>query len=44
MRRPLSIPDYSDSADNAFKRFAEAAMHRVSAKVPMEQWPGIANG
>ncbi len=44
---PVVIPDvidYSESADKAFERFAEAGMHRVSTKVPMEQWPGIATG
>lgn len=43
---PVVIPgvvDYSESADKAFERFADAGMHRVSTDLPIEQWPGIGN-
>jgi nicotinamidase-related amidase len=40
---PVVIPgviDYSDQADEAFKRFESAGMHLVRSTVPMEKWPG----
>jgi hypothetical protein len=33
--------DYTDPADQAFRRFAEAGMHVVQSTRPMEEWPGI---
>ena len=33
--------DYSDEADAAFRRFAEAGMHVVRSTEPMESWPGL---
>ena len=42
---PVVIPgvaDYTDGADAAFKRFAEAGMHVVRSTEPIEAWPGIA--
>lgn len=41
---PVVIPgviDYTDSAEEAFKRFAAAGMHRVRATDPLRQWPGM---
>lgn len=41
---PVVIPgviDYSDSADAAFRRFAEAGMHLVRSTDPVASWPGI---
>jgi len=41
---PVVIPgvvDYTDRADAAFKRFAEAGMHRVLSTDPLDTWPGI---
>jgi nicotinamidase-related amidase len=40
---PVVVPgaDYTDEADAAFRRFAEAGMHVVSSTVPMESWPGL---
>jgi nicotinamidase-related amidase len=35
------IIDYTDAADAAFRRFAEAGMHVVRSTDPMETWPGI---
>jgi nicotinamidase-related amidase len=34
--------DYTDEADAAFERFAEAGMHVVRSTDPIESWPGIA--
>ena len=42
---PVVVPgvaDYTDGADAAFKRFAEAGMHVVRSTEPIEAWPGIA--
>ena len=42
---PVVVPgvvDYTDEADAAFKRFAEAGMHVVRSTEPIETWPGIA--
>jgi nicotinamidase-related amidase len=41
---PVVVPgvvDYTDEADAAFARFAEAGMHVVRSTVPLERWPGI---
>ena len=41
---PVVIPggvDYTDMADAAFKRFAEAGMHVVRSTDPLDRWPGI---
>ena len=34
--------DYTEEADAAFARFAEAGMHVVRSDTPIEEWPGIA--
>jgi nicotinamidase-related amidase len=42
---PVVVPgfvDYTDEADAAFRRFAEAGMHVVRSVEPLESWPGIA--
>jgi hypothetical protein len=36
------VIDYSDQADAAFRRFAEAGMHGVRSTDPIDSWPGIA--
>jgi len=41
---PLVIPgvmDYTDLADGAFRRFAEAGMHVVRSSDPISSWPGL---
>jgi nicotinamidase-related amidase len=41
---PVVIPgvaDYSDPANAAFRRFAEAGMHVVRSTDPLIRWPGI---
>lgn len=41
---PVVIPgviDYSDQADAAFRRFADAGMHVVRSSDPIAGWPGI---
>lgn len=41
---PVVVPgvvDFTDSADDAFQRFAQAGMHRVSTQTPIAAWPGI---
>jgi nicotinamidase-related amidase len=41
---PVVVPgvvDYTDEADAAFARFAEAGMHVVRSTEPIEAWPGI---
>ncbi len=41
---PVVIPgvvDYTDPADAAFQKFAEAGMHVVQSTDPMDTWPGI---
>ncbi len=41
---PVVVPgevDYSDEADAAFRRFADAGMHVVRSTEPMESWPGL---
>ena len=42
---PVVVPgavDYTDEADAAFARFADAGMHVVRSSEPIEAWPGIA--
>jgi nicotinamidase-related amidase len=42
---PVVVPgavDYTDEADAAFERFAEAGIHVVRSTEPLESWPGIA--
>ena len=42
---PVVVPgavDFTDEADAAFARFAEAGMHVVRSTEPIESWPGIA--
>lgn len=41
---PVVVPgviDYTDKADEAFKRFADAGMHVVRSTDPIENWPGV---
>jgi len=41
---PVVIPgviDYTDPADAAFQRFADAGMHVVRSTDPIDSWPGI---
>lgn len=41
---PVVIPDvidYTDAANEAFARFAEAGTHIVKSTEPIESWPGI---
>jgi nicotinamidase-related amidase len=41
---PVVIPggaDFTDEADAAFQRFADAGMHVVHSTVPIMDWPGI---
>jgi nicotinamidase-related amidase len=41
---PVVVPgavDYTDEADRAFRRFAEAGMHVVRSTEPMETWPRL---
>ncbi|MBD0329889.1 MAG: isochorismatase [Thermoleophilia bacterium] len=41
---PVVVPgvvDYTDAADDAFRRFAEAGMHVVRSTDPIESWPGL---
>jgi nicotinamidase-related amidase len=41
---PVVIPgvmDYTDPADAAFRRFADAGMHVVRSTDPINTWPGI---
>lgn len=41
---PVVVPgvvDYTEPAEAAFRRFAEAGMHRVRSTDPIESWPGI---
>ena len=33
--------DYTDDADAAFRRFADAGMHLVRSTMPMRDWPGM---
>lgn len=41
---PVVVPgviDYTDQAEAAYQRFAEAGMHLVRSTDPLETWPGI---
>jgi nicotinamidase-related amidase len=41
---PVVVPgavDYTDDANAAFERFAEAGMHVVRSTDPIETWPGL---
>jgi nicotinamidase-related amidase len=41
---PVVVPgvvDFTDPAEDAYARFAEAGMHRVLSTTPMEDWPGV---
>lgn len=41
---PVVVPgvvDYTEAADEAFRRFAEAGMHVVRSTEPLAQWPGL---
>jgi nicotinamidase-related amidase len=41
---PVVVPgvaDYTDQADAAFRRFAEAGMHVVRSTDPVATWPGM---
>jgi len=41
---PVVVPDvvdFSEAADEAFQRFADAGMHRVSMDMPLQSWPGM---
>jgi len=41
---PVVVPDvvdYTEEADAAFARFAEAGMHVVRSDTPIEEWPGV---
>jgi hypothetical protein len=33
--------DFTDQADAAFQRFADAGMHLVRSTTPMVSWPGL---
>jgi nicotinamidase-related amidase len=44
---PVVVPgvvDYSEAAEQAFLRFAEAGMHVVQSSQPVEAWPGVLAG
>jgi nicotinamidase-related amidase len=34
------VVDFTEQADEAFRAFAEAGMHRVRSTDPVEAWPG----
>lgn len=41
---PVVVPgviDYTDEADKAFQRFADAGMHLVASTEPIVSWPGV---
>lgn len=41
---PVVVPgviDYTEQADSAFQRFADAGMHIVRSTEPMDSWPGL---
>jgi nicotinamidase-related amidase len=41
---PVVVPgvvDYTEEADAAFARFADAGMHVVRSTDPIETWPGL---
>jgi hypothetical protein len=35
------VVDYTEAADEAFRRFADAGMHVVRSTEPMARWPGL---
>ena len=37
----LGVIDYTEQADTAFRKFAEAGMHVVRSTTPLAQWPDI---
>ena len=44
---PVVVPgviDYTDEADAAFRRFAEAGFHVVRSTDPLSTWPGLDSG
>jgi len=44
---PVVVPDvvdFTESAEAAYDRFAEAGMHRVTTQTPMAEWPGMQIG
>jgi nicotinamidase-related amidase len=44
---PVVVPgaiDYTEQADAAYRRFAEAGMHLVRSTDPIADWPGISVG
>ena len=38
------VVDFTDQADEAFERFAEAGMHVVRSREPIGEWPGLRPG
>jgi len=34
--------DFTEQADAAFQRFADAGMHLVCSTIPMASWPDLA--
>ena len=38
---PAGVVDFTEQADAAFKRFADAGMHVVRSTDAIETWPGI---
>lgn len=41
---PVVVPDvvdFTDAANDAYQRFADAGMHRVTTSTPLVDWPGI---
>jgi nicotinamidase-related amidase len=38
------VADYTEAADAAFERFADAGMHVVRSTDPIESWPRLADG
>jgi nicotinamidase-related amidase len=44
---PVVVPgvvDYTDQAESAYRRFAEAGMHVVRSTDPIDSWPGLKTG
>ena len=35
------VADFTDAAEEAYARFADAGMHRVLSTTPMSDWPGV---
>ncbi|MDB9526548.1 isochorismatase [Oscillatoria sp. CS-180] len=41
---PVVVPDvvdFTDAANEAYQRFADAGMHRVTTQTPLRDWPGM---